>query len=71
VKTKRVRLRFKDGFFERVAWGKPDSPRRALCSMCHGKIGANEVPLMAWRDDGSMIQLCDTCTERWVEGVEK
>lgn len=59
-----VQLRFKDGFWNDVAWGRPDSPRRELCAKCHG--GLSEVPLMLWREDGSAISLCDECVERWV-----
>lgn len=63
-KSRKVEIRFRPGFWEKVSWGLPDSPRRALCSMCHAAI--SEVPLMCWRDDGAMIQLCDQCTEQWV-----
>ena len=51
--------------WHRVAWGRPDSPMRPLCSYCHGKIGEDDVPLMLWKDDGSMAQFCDDCIERW------
>lgn len=47
-----------------VVWGKPDSPRRPLCAMCHG--GLPEVPLMMWKSDGSAISLCDDCCEKWI-----
>jgi len=56
----------KPGFdWNRVAWGTPDSPRRELCSYCHGKIGADDVPLMFWKSDGSMAQFCDRCMQEW------
>jgi hypothetical protein len=58
------RLRFRAGFWDGVAWGAPDSPRRALCSKCAGALP--EVPLMLWDEHGSAIQLCDLCIERWV-----
>lgn len=48
-----------------LAWGAPDSPRRALCSICHGKLP--EVPLMMWKSDGSMAQFCDQCIEEWIQ----
>jgi hypothetical protein len=58
-------LRFRDGFdWKRVAWGRPDSPRRSLCSYCHGAL--SEVPLMLWREDGSAASFCDECLEKWV-----
>ncbi len=58
-------LKFRDGFdWRKVAWGRPDSPVRDLCSYCHGALP--EVPLMMWREDGSCMQLCDDCTEKWI-----
>lgn len=60
-----MQLRFKPSFdWKRVAWGRPDSPRRELCSYCHG--GLPEVPFMLWRSDGSAISLCDACVEQHV-----
>jgi len=60
-----TKLKFRDGFdWRRVAWGRPDSPVRPLCSYCHGELP--EVPLMLWRDDGSAMQLCDDCVDQWV-----
>jgi hypothetical protein len=64
-----------------VAWGKPDSPRRILCSYCQRKVmpfrseprlsnrvlGADDWPLMLWREDGASAQFCDECVERWIE----
>lgn len=50
-----------------VMWGKPESPRSALCSHldCLKAIGEDEVPLIFWREDGSAAQFCTKCTERW------
>jgi hypothetical protein len=45
-------------------WGAPNSPRRALCALCHGALP--EVPLMVWKDDGSGASFCDECIERWM-----
>jgi hypothetical protein len=65
-----AKLKMRDGFeWGRVAWGAPDSPRRALCSYCHGAIGEDDIPLMMWGEDGRMMQLCEACVERWIEGV--
>jgi hypothetical protein len=47
-----------------IVWGKPDSPRRALCAICHG--GLPDVPLILWRSDGSAASFCDSCVERWI-----
>lgn len=51
-----------------IAWGKPDSPRRSLCAICHGALPP--VPLIMWKDDGSCIALCDDCTSKHVEFVK-
>jgi hypothetical protein len=45
----------------KIVWGKPDSPRRALCAVCHGALP--EVPLMLWKEDGSGASFCDDCAE--------
>ncbi len=58
-----MRLAFHKDFDSRLlAWGRPDSPRRALCSVCHGALP--EVPLMLWNDDGACVQFCDGCIEK-------
>jgi hypothetical protein len=34
--------------------------------MCyyHGELDENSVPLMLWKEDGSMAQFCDGCIVR-------
>jgi hypothetical protein len=62
-----IKLKFRDGFDHgRLAWGRPDSPRRPLCSYCHAGISDDDVPLMMWREDGSAVQFCDSCAEEWI-----
>lgn len=51
-----------------IAWGKPNSPVRPLCAVCHSKLP--EVPLMMWKSDGSCASFCDSCLERWITTVE-
>jgi hypothetical protein len=54
----------KPGFdWNKVAWGRPDSPPRRLCAYCAGPLP--EAPLMVWKSDGSGASFCDRCTERW------
>jgi hypothetical protein len=61
------RLKFRDGFdWRRVAWGRPDSPPRPFCGYCHAHISDDDVPLMLWKPDGSGVQLCDECVEKWI-----
>lgn len=61
-----ISLRPRPGFkWELVAWGGPNSPVRPLCSYCHAGIPDDCVPLMMWKDDGSMAQFCDACVEKW------
>jgi len=48
-----------------VSWGRPDSPRSALCSYCSAGIGEGAVPLILWRRDGSAAQFCVKCMETW------
>jgi hypothetical protein len=45
-----------------VAWGRPDSPPRSLCSCCHGALP--EVPLIMWNSQGYTAQFCDDCAEQ-------
>jgi hypothetical protein len=60
-------LKFKPGFWDKVSWGRGDSPRRALCAMCHGALP--EVPLTLWREaDHASISLCDRCIKEWIVG---
>jgi hypothetical protein len=49
----------------RVTWGRPDSPRSALCSYCHAAIGIDDVPLIMWTPDGNTAQFCDRCQVDW------
>ena len=51
-----------------IAWGRPDSPRRALCAICHGALV--DVPLIMWNDAGFSASICDECMEKWFEKVE-
>jgi len=47
-----------------IAWGKPDSPVRELCAICHGALP--EVPLMIWDDTGRGATLCNACVDKWI-----
>lgn len=51
-----------------IAWGKPDSPRRLLCAICHGAL--DDIPLMMWSDAGFAASLCERCVDLYIESVE-
>jgi len=58
-------LKFRDDFWVGLAWSRSAAnPRAARCAKCFGRLP--EVPLMLFRSDGAMIQLCESCIERWV-----
>jgi hypothetical protein len=66
VPTGRMNMQPRPGFnWDHVAWGRPDSPRSALCSYCSAGIGEDDVPLIMWRPDGSAAQFCDACMKTW------
>jgi hypothetical protein len=48
-----------------VSWGKPDSPRSALCSYCSAGIGEDDVPLILSSNNGHVAQFCDDCMRKW------
>lgn len=56
----------KPGFeWGRVVWGKPESPRSKLCSLCFCAIGDSDVPLILTTEKGFVAQFCDDCVVRW------
>jgi len=69
---RRTKLVTRPGFdWSLVAWGRPDSPRSALCSYCRAGIGEYDVPLMLWKNDGHAAQFCDECVEQWFTSEAK
>jgi hypothetical protein len=58
------KLRFKPGM-PAICWGRPDSPPRDLCAVCHGALP--ETSLQLWRKDGASAAFCDDCVEKWFE----
>lgn len=60
-----VEITPKEGFdWQRITWGRPDSPLSVLCSYCSASIGDEDVPLRIWNDKGFAAQFCDTCQEK-------
>jgi hypothetical protein len=61
-----MKLEPRPGFdWNHVAWGKPDSPRSALCSYCSAGIGEDDVPLILWSENGYAAQFCAACQATW------
>jgi hypothetical protein len=62
--------RIKPEFAKYIAWPQSNMPPRTLCGLCHGPLPVAEVPLMAWRDNGASVALCDVCVEEVLEIIE-
>jgi hypothetical protein len=63
----KTELRFRKGFdWNRIAWGRPDSPMRPFCAYCCAYIPDEAVPFMIWDNDGNAASFCDACFEKWV-----
>jgi hypothetical protein len=62
-----MKLEPKAGFdWDRVTWGRPDSPVSALCSYCSASIDEDDVPLRMWAyKAGHAAQFCRQCQRRW------
>jgi hypothetical protein len=59
-------LQPRKGFdWNHVSWGRPDSPRSALCSYCSAAIGEDDVPLILSSANGFVAQFCDDCMRKW------
>jgi hypothetical protein len=63
VAEEKLKLNFRPGM-PPISWGRPDSPPRPLCSICHGPLP--EVPLIMWKTDCSSASFCDQCVEDWI-----
>ena len=61
-----MKLEPKPGFdWSHVTWGRPDSPRSALCSYCSAAIQEKSVPLIMWNAESYAAQFCAVCQQRW------
>jgi hypothetical protein len=59
-------LKPKAGFkWAKLTWGRPDSPRSALCSYCSAAIGENDIPLILWDSRSYAAQFCVACQKTW------
>jgi hypothetical protein len=57
-------LKPRQGFdWNRLTWGRPDSPPSVLCSNCSASIGENEVPLILSNSAGWTVRLCERCMQ--------
>jgi hypothetical protein len=50
----------------RIAWGKPNSPRSALCSYCFDTVSDGAIPMILCKPDGHVAQFCERCINRYV-----
>jgi hypothetical protein len=63
---KAIALSPEPGFdWRKVIWGRPDSPRSALCSYCSAVIKDEEIPFIMWSSAGYAAQFCDKCQRQW------
>jgi hypothetical protein len=51
--------------WNKLTWGRPDSPPSVLCSHCSAVIPTDAVPLMLWNDAGWAVRFCEKCMEKW------
>jgi hypothetical protein len=52
--------------WEKLTWGRPDSPPSILCSYCSTVIPHNDVPLILWNDAGASVRFCEQCMKtKW------
>ena len=51
--------------WNKVTWGRPDSPRSAVCSYCAQAIHEDDVPLILWDERSYAAQFCDECQAKW------
>jgi hypothetical protein len=67
----KAELQPKDGFdWDKVTWGRPDSPPSVLCSYCSAVLPEDDgewadPPLMMWKADGHAAQFCADCQWKW------
>jgi hypothetical protein len=55
-----------EGFdWNKLTWGRPDSPPSALCSYCSASIGEEQLPLVIANPDGWTVRFCEDCMRRW------
>lgn len=60
-------FRINPDVLKRIAWGRPDSPQRPLCGLCHGALP--DVPLILMRDAGEVASFCDACVDEVLEAA--
>ena len=57
-------LKPKKGFdWNKLTWGRPDSPPSVLCSYCSASIPEDHVPLIMSNAEGWTVRFCDKCME--------
>jgi hypothetical protein len=49
--------------WNKLTWGRPDSPPTVLCSYCSAVIPEDHVPLIMSNAEGWTVRFCDKCME--------
>ena len=47
--------------WDKLTWGRPDSPPSVLCSYCSAVIPDEDVPRILWNDNGASVRFCTKC----------
>lgn len=48
-----------------VSWGGPDETRTLTCSYCEQPLRDEEMPLVAWNEQGWCAEFCEACQRTW------
>jgi len=49
--------------WNKLTWGRPDSPPTVLCSYCSAVLPEDGVPLILSNTDGWTVRFCDKCSD--------
>jgi hypothetical protein len=65
----RFKLTIREDALPKIMWSPPDGKVAPLCSFadCCGPLP--EVPLLLFRDDGSMANFCNACAAKLIVTV--
>jgi len=59
-------LKPNEGFlWNRVTWGRPDSPATSVCSYCAAVLPDESSPLIISTQNGYAARFCSACQRDW------